>query len=259
MSDFCSQNSESINGSNYMDTFTNSCLPNNGAGWSGSSVDASTGLVASGQIESHIAKLLSRTYSATDEQGRPIKSDVKAPNLTQTSTNFPQTNVNPAGIFSKNSAMLRSTIESEYCFYYKRYIYILTDILQIASQRNSTDLTADAGYQQKKVNTEMINLKLNQILQILQGLVNSRLVSLSEYYGTNSGVNQLNTELDRNRNDLIRHTHMLKNREMEKEVHSAMIDYTIEKNSSSRNLLAIYGFLNIVAVGVLFYIYRSAK
>jgi hypothetical protein len=39
----------------------------------------------------------------------------------------------------------------------------------------------------------------------------------------------------------------------------SMIDYTMEKNSSSRNLLAVYGFMNIVAVGLLFYMYKAAK
>lgn len=259
MSNFCSKNSETITELNYTDIFSPSCLPNAGAGWSSDSVDANSGLVSSVAIDTQIAKLLSRTYTSTNERGIQIETNVQAPSLIQTSTNHPQTNINPAGIFSKNSAMLRSTIESEYCFYYKRYIYILTEIFQTASQRNSNDLTADTGYQQKKVNTEKINMKLNQILQVLQGLANSRITTLSQYYGTNSGVNQVNAELDRNRSDLIRHSHMLKNSKMEKEVRSAMIDYTIEKNSSSRNLLAIYGFLNIVAVGVLFYIYRSSK
>jgi hypothetical protein len=46
---------------------------------------------------------------------------------------------------------------------------------------------------------------------------------------------------------------------MEKDLKSAMVDYTVEKNSSSRNLLAIYGFMNIVAAGLIFYLYRTAK
>jgi hypothetical protein len=50
----------------------------------------------------------------------------------------------------------------------------------------------------------------------------------------------------------------LQNSEMETNAKSAMIDYTVEKNSSSRNLLAIYGFMNIVAVGMLVYLYRAA-
>ena len=43
------------------------------------------------------------------------------------------------------------------------------------------------------------------------------------------------------------------------DVKQSMIDYTLEKNASSRNLLAVYGFMNIVAVGLLFYMYKASK
>jgi hypothetical protein len=36
-----------------------------------------------------------------------------------------------------------------------------------------------------------------------------------------------------------------------------MMEYSAEKNRSARNLLALYGFLNLSAVGLLIYIYRS--
>jgi hypothetical protein len=261
MSGFCSQNTETITETNYTDSYPGrlSCLPNGGSGWPASSVDSKTGLVSSKLVDSQIAALLSRKITYNDENGRAVDVAPTAPSLTQTSDYFPQVNTNPANAFSTTASILRTNIQNEYCFYYKRYMYILKDILNIAAMSKGSNLTSNTGYQKKKLNTEAINLKLNQILQILQGLVNSRLVSLNQYYGPGTGVNQVNRELDINRNDLIRHTNLLKNSEMEKEVQAAMIDYTIEKNSSSRNLLAIYGFLNIVAVGMLFYLYRSTK
>ena len=114
-------------------------------------------------------------------------------------------------------------------------------------------------YVTKKGNTERLNSKLNQILQILQTLVNSRLSTLKGYYGTDSGVNALNRQLDTTRADLIKHSELLKKHDLEKDAKSAMVEYSIEKNSSSRNLLAIYGFMNIVAAGLIFYLYRTAK
>lgn len=163
------------------------------------------------------------------------------------------TDLNPAGAFSDSAAALRKNIKNEYCFYYKRYMYILKKLLTTiaTSNANTGDLTA------MKQNTESLNSKLNQILQLLQALVNSRLNTLKMYYGPNTGVNQINVELDKNRSDLIKHSTLLKNYELEIDLKSAMIDYTLEKNSSSRNLLAIYGFMNIVAAGLIFYLYRS--
>jgi hypothetical protein len=84
-------------------------------------------------------------------------------------------------------------------------------------------------------------------------------LSLKSYYGEKSGVNELNTQLDETREELIKHAKLLKKNDLEKDAKSAMIEYSIEKNSSSRNLLAIYGFMNIVAAGLIFYLYRSVK
>jgi hypothetical protein len=72
-------------------------------------------------------------------------------------------------------------------------------------------------------------------------------------------VNALNSNLDTMRTQLIAHSTQLQSASLETDVQTAMIDYTLEKNASSRNLLAVYGFMNIVAVGLLFYLYRSSK
>ena len=128
--------------------------------------------------------------------------------------------------------------------------------MQAATQDSSK--LGDA-YIKKKNDTEVLNSRLNQILQVIQALVNSRTTSLKNYYGTTTGVNQVNEYLDTTRTDLLNHSKLLKNVSMEKDIKSAMVDYTVEKNSSSRNLLAIYGFMNIVAAGLIFYLYRSSK
>ena len=36
-----------------------------------------------------------------------------------------------------------------------------------------------------------------------------------------------------------------------------MVEYSVEKNKAATNMLALYGFLNLTAVGLLIYIYRS--
>ena len=166
--------------------------------------------------------------------------------------------MNPAEDFAKMSAKLRDNINKEYCFYYKRYKFILHHILYKAALETSRELSGPE-YTKKKDDTEGLNSKLNQILQIIQALVNSRITSLKGYYGTNTGVNQTNSQLNTTRTELLEHSILLKNKAMEKDLKSAMVDYTVEKNSSSRNLLAIYGFMNIVAAGMIFYLYRSSK
>ena len=72
-------------------------------------------------------------------------------------------------------------------------------------------------------------------------------------------MNSLNATLDTARTNLVRHSKILENNNLTSDVQAAMIDYSIEKNSSSRNLLAVYGFMNIVAAGLLFYLYTNMK
>jgi hypothetical protein len=234
MTDFCSGNKETINDGNYMQKYPgSSCLPNGGVGFPDNAI-SDRGMVDVGQLDSQIMALL------------PGQRAAAPPGLSPT-------DLNPAGAFSDSAATLRNNIRDEYCFYYKRYMYILKKLLTTIATSNSNA----TGVNIMKQHTEDLNSKLNQILQLLQALVNSRLNTLKMYYGPNTGVNQINRELDRNRADLVKHTNLLKNYELEVDLKSAMIDYTLEKNSSSRNLLAIYGFMNIVAAGLIFYLYRS--
>jgi hypothetical protein len=247
MGDFCSDNKETITNANYTATFKGtSCLPMGGQGFAKSSI-ATNGTIDSTLLKNHVKALLDREVEI--ETG---KAKASAPRTIQQLKEM-----NPAEDFSKASAKLRDNIHKEYCFYYKRYIFILREILMQAATQEASQL--GAAYQTKKTNTEALNSKLNQILQIIQAIVNIRMESLKDYYGKDTGVNQTNKYLDDTRGDLINHSKLLKNLAMEKDLKSAMVDYTVEKNSSSRNLLAIYGFMNIVAAGLIFYLYRTAK
>jgi len=224
-----------------------SCLPNNGQGWSGNDIDITTGIVSSSAtttLDAQIASLVSRTAAAP------------GPDVSDSNTTLSQTNLNSAKNFSTNAARLRTNIDAEYCYYYVRYRKSLT-LLLTAAVDPATDTTS-GSYVTLKTNTENINRKLNQIIQLLQSLVNNRLSTLNTYYGS-GGVNKVNDELNMVRDKLQKDAENLTNSQMETNVKTAMMDYTIEKNNASRNMLAIYGFLNIVAVGMLYYMYRSVK
>jgi hypothetical protein len=224
-----------------------SCLPNDGEGWLGNDVDPTTGLIsaaASMSVDTHIASLISKLAAAP------------GPDVGDRDTTLSETNLNSAKNFSTNSAMLRKNIDNEYCYYYVRYKKSL-NLLLAAAVDKKTDVTSPS-YMTLKTNTENINRKLNQVIQVLQSLVNNRLSTLNTYYGS-GGVNQVNSELNRVRDKLQKDAQNLTNSQMETNVKTAMMDYTIEKNNASRNMLAVYGFLNIVAVGMLYYMYRSIK
>ena len=167
------------------------------------------------------------------------------------STLMPATPNNPAKDFASKSNALRSSMQAEYCWYYNRYVWALTQVLTAASQSGGV---VDP---QMKNNTATLNTKLNGILLVMKASVNSRLNTLKDYYDTD--INSQNSALDNARQRLKDHSELLGKNDLQSDVQAAMIDYSIEKNSSSRNLLAVYGFMNIVAVGLLFYLYTHTK
>jgi hypothetical protein len=145
-----------------------------------------------------------------------------------------------------DASELLSSIQDEYCFYYKRYMFALKNVLTLAAT-SGTDMSTGSTYDSYKQNSIHLNRLLNQLVQILQVIQDSDMVS-----------DDMPLDLDSVNDSLQSHMNKLIANDMEENAKSAMIDYTVEKNASSRNLLAIYGFMNIVAIGMLVYLYRTA-
>jgi hypothetical protein len=202
-----------------------SCLPN---GEPFSSED-SNGIVSVSALNSQLSSLMSSVAGSN----QPIRDQ-------------------SASIFASGSDNLRTLIQNEYCYYYRRYTFALNKLLNDATSAN---LPSD--YNTTKNNTVKLNRILNHIIQLLQRLLEMRQGTLDSYYGTNSGVADANANLNITLARLQEHSTALKNTKMEQTVKSSMIDYTIEKNESSRNLLAVYSFMNIVAVAILYQLYTN--
>jgi hypothetical protein len=226
---FCSSG-ETISVANYSVNYPGrSCLPNpNGF------AENANGIVSDAVLDSHLSSLM----TTVNNSNKPI--------IDQTASDF-----------STGSQNLRTLIQNEFCYYYRRYIFALNKLLTDAT---ATNLPAD--YDATKTNTINLNKKLNHIIQLLQKLLQSRQNTLNNYYGTEvgqNGVQNANDTLNATLTTLQQHSTALENNQLEQTVKSSMIDYTIEKNESSRNLLAVYCFMNIVAVGILYQLYKSSS
>ena len=232
----CPASNVLITNDNYMQPYSGeSCIP------SESIIDAS-GNVNSDALSSWAEALLSKEAPA-----------IEPSNLTGSVAIPPNGGTNPAQDYASQSQALRTSIQAEYCYYYTRYQWALTTVLNNATSSGSI-VSNDL-----KKNTQILNNKLNTILLVMKAIVNSRMNTLNTYYSGENSVNSLNTNLDSIRSQLVAHSKKLASNDLQSDLQSAMIDYSIEKNTSSRNMLAIYGFMNIVAVGLLFYLYKNSK
>ena len=155
--------------------------------------------------------------------------------------------------YGTHAKFLRDFIQQEYCYYYTRYTWAISTMFNTATTSGATISEA------LKTNTAILNKKINTILAVLGEIVNQRTLSIKGYIDSNDGLNSLNSDLSTARTRLRENSEKLEKQDLAADIQSSMIDYSLEKNESSRNMLAIYGFMNIVAVGMLFYLYTHVK
>jgi capsule polysaccharide export protein KpsE/RkpR len=98
------------------------------------------------------------------------------------------------------------------------------------------------------------NVKLNDLIQVSNFLASKRASDSSEQ---SDQVNALNTEITSTFDTLKQHQQILTSENATADLRQRMTEFSEEKNRSANNLLQLYGVLNIVAIGLLLYIYRS--
>ena len=262
---FCVSNTETITFANFATVYPVSgdnkeCLPTTG----GFTTGVTNGIVSDSELNTHITRLLT-TFAANP----PTSSTQSEPNAAST--------------FATNSKKLRTALQTEYCYYYVRYRFGLEQVLTAATSQalssatvtttSAADNTPITGstpsttYGSAKDTTILLNKKLNELIQIMQKLQAIRFNSLNS--GADSYYNKFNSssedsttfngKLKATQQSLAQQSALLQSGSFNDDVKQSMIDYTLEKNASSRNLLAVYGFMNIVAVGLLFYMYKASK
>lgn len=153
--------------------------------------------------------------------------------------------------------MTMDGIKGEFCHYYNRYKYSLDDLFKvIATTSSGSTLTTE---QQTTINTKLevvkgFNTKLNDLVQITNYIATR---SASEMGTQSTDINGLNKKITATYGKLASHNAMLRKETAVGDLRKQMVEFSQEKNLSANNLLALYGFLNLVSIGLLFYIYRK--
>ena len=76
---------------------------------------------------------------------------------------------------------------------------------------------------------------------------------------SNTSINSLNDELLTKSKSLTKQNKILKSGQADAELYKEMVKYTREKTNYTNNMLMIYSFLNITALGLLFFAYQNAE
>ena len=153
--------------------------------------------------------------------------------------------------------ILMGDIKSEFCINYVRYKYSLNKLFEaiVATSTGSTLTETQKNTIQGLLdNSKKLNTNLNDLVQITNYIA----VKRAEEMGTqNQNINALNTSITETFNKLNSNSSLLKKEDAVGDLRRRMVEFSQEKNLSANNLLALYGFLNLVSIGLLFYIYRK--
>jgi CHAT domain-containing protein len=97
--------------------------------------------------------------------------------------------------------------------------------------------------------------KLNDLIQIIQSITNDIFTSSKTM---DSATTTMASTMLSNKQKLQRQNAILRSNQASKKIYKEMVSYTEEKARYTDNLLKVYSFLNIIAVGLLLYIYKAA-
>jgi polyhydroxyalkanoate synthesis regulator phasin len=221
----------------------------------------SSGRITQGDLKGRLtAQKLDEIYNTLVQQGDLISNTAykqqlsKISDMKNTNNTAAQAILNNLG--GKESETM-SKIQQEYCFYYFRYKYSLETLFDklVNTSKLSTLSGADKADIQTKLNrAKNFNEKLNDIIQITNFIAQKR---ASEMREQNSEINSLNQSIQGTFDTLQSHSKILNSETNLTDLRTRMVEFTEEKNRSAMNLLSLYGFLNLVAIGLLFYIARS--
>ena len=147
------------------------------------------------------------------------------------------------------------SLQYEFCYYSKVFATLMNDYLKIGN--DSTFETADGKSEKQRPIVNQLNsvrLRLNDLTEISSYIGNYQRGELSTL---NTQVNQFVTGIKASVDELNKNAIELLKKDKETGLRYRQLEFSEEKNAYANQLLAMYGFANLIALGLLFYIYKS--
>jgi hypothetical protein len=163
---------------------------------------------------------------------------------------------NPVTEFAAKMKMFVESLREEFCYYDSRYkvamqkwVALVTD----ASYREDANIT-NADIQQYATIATQLNYKLNLLVQLTRAVSNYQ---YSQSKQKQEDIEALNKDFNSRYAATKGQMAQLSNLTSTEDLRKRMVGYTQEKARATDNLLSLYAFLNVVALGVLVYVYKS--
>ena len=161
---------------------------------------------------------------------------------------------NAEAYVARQTEFLRK-VKAEYCFYDSRYKFCLEKLFAAVRQgyqNNSRE--AETLIQKYLLSTQTFNQRVNDLTQIMNAITEDGLRASNNI---NQDIKDFNAKIQEQKKKLAEQRALITSSQATTTIRKQMVKYTEEKARRSDNLLKMYGFLNVVAIGLLVYIYRA--
>jgi hypothetical protein len=220
--------------------FQNSILP--------SSVTRNTdGTISDASLKAHITSLQSSGLLPVRPNIKTLQGGIAANDIDS-----------PLAVYIQKENVMLAAIKAEYCYYEGRYRYALNRLLDSVAQASLPAANNTSKQRQFEVYlpiTKNLNQKLNDLTQVSNAIAQARYTMSRQ---DNDQINSMNSAISARSKTLKEHADILKSDTSVAQLRKRMVAYSNEKNDATNNLLTLYAVLNIVAIGALVAIARSA-
>ena len=205
-------------------------------------------------------KLLSSSVRADERDASGLLKkttvDARVESLSNAGGVIPDPRTAAPAVYRQKVEKLLEEAKKEYCHYYTRYEaalnYLFSGIKETVGN-NSEDLQLAVKGRMEKA--QELNRKVNDLIQIMNAITEKMLSSSTMLQ---SKIQTVNAELRKKRDGLAKQNAIIQSNEAAMRLQKEMVKYTEEKARYSDNLLKLYSVLNIVARGLLVYVYKAA-
>jgi hypothetical protein len=160
------------------------------------------------------------------------------------------------------------SLNFEYCYWASIYRTLIGDLVDAQSYVNPSLPTTPGGTPSPLVVADTLTgniadfinaaIKVNQRLQDLAAIANAlSTTSITATQSNTANIDQTLSNIAATNETLKAQQASLVSADSQSILRSRMMSYSDEKNSYATQQLALYGFANFIALGLLFYIYRS--
>lgn len=170
---------------------------------------------------------------------------------------IPNSTMGNAELFVSKQGELLKNIQAEYCFYESRYKYSLDQLfnsINLGYMNNTVDI--QASIQTYLISTQALNRRLNDLTQIINGVTSDMLSSTTTL---DAEIKLFDTQIKEQQTKLAAQNKIISSGQAVTTLNKQMVRFTEQKGKYSTNLLGLYSFLNVVALGLLIYVYKSAR